>query len=325
MNISDIIHPHGLALAPMAGITDRAMRELAAGFGAEYTVTEMISAKAVVYGSAKTEELAVIGGAERPAAIQLFGSQPEFMAEAAVRLCERYSPDAIDINMGCPMKKIVSNGEGSALMRDPALAAGIVSAVRKSVRVPVTVKIRSGWDESSVNAPEFSKALEAAGADMICVHGRTKAQLYGGKADRSVIAAVKKAVSVPVMGNGDICSPLDALEMIAQTGCDGVMVARGCEVRPWIFAEIAAAMEGRDYRVSASEKKEIMRRHMALMLKYKGESGIAPARSQLAWYLKGFRGAASLRARAVTVSSEKDIAALIDAVPDEDDETIYDR
>ena len=320
MKIGGITLERGIALAPMAGITDRAMRELAVGFGAEYTVTEMISAKAVCYGSAKTEELAVLGDAERPAAIQIFGSEPDFMAEAAERLCGRYSPDAIDINMGCPMKKIVSNGEGSALMKDPALAASIVSAVKKRVKVPVTVKIRSGWDENSINAPDLARRLEAAGADMICVHGRTKTQLYGGRADRGVIAAVKRAVSVPVMGNGDIFSARDATDMMGETGCDGVMIARGCEGRPWIFAEIAAAMDGRTVVFDAADRKAALRRHMELIIKYKGERGIAPARAQLAWYMKGFRGAAALRAKAVAVETAEDIAGLISAMPDEDEE-----
>lgn len=320
MKIGSISLPMGIALAPMAGVTDRAYREMARSFGAEYTVTEMISAKAICYHSGRTGDLAEAGAAERPTAVQLFGSEPEFMSDAAREIAEKYRPDAIDINMGCPMKKIVSNGEGSALMKDPRLACEIVSAVRRSVDLPVTVKIRSGWDEGSVNAPEFAVMLEAAGADMICVHARTRTQLYAGKADRKVIAAVKKSVSVPVMGSGDIYSARDAVDMMNETGCDGVMVARGSEGRPWIFAEISAALSGRDYRITHDEMVAAVRKHMKLMLEYKGQRGITEARAQLAWYMKGFPGAAGLRARAVTVASAEDIAELISAIPDTDNE-----
>ena len=255
----------GLALAPMAGVTDRSFRRVCRRFGAAYTVSEMVSAKALCLEQAIRNpdpsriisgELASVMPDEMPMAVQLFGHEPEVMAEAAARLASgdfrgragHVIPAAVDINMGCPVRKIVGNGEGSALMRDPALAGRIVQAVvRAADPLPVTVKLRAGFDESSLNAPELARVCEAAGAAMLCIHGRTRAQGYAPGVNRAVIRAVKQAVRIPVLANGDIYTPADALSMLAETGCDGIMVARGAMGRPWLFAEIRAALRGEDY------------------------------------------------------------------------------
>lgn len=315
MNIKDIALKHGLFLAPMAGITDRAYRRICRGFGAEFTVSEMLSAKAIHYGDRKTDRLAAFDPSDRPIALQIFGSEPDIMAEAAVYLEKNYSPDAIDINMGCPVHKIVGNGEGSALMKDVPLACEIVRSVKASVRLPVTVKLRSGWDENSVNAPYMAEKLQQAGADMITVHARTKSQLYAPPVDLTIIRDVKRSVTLPVVGNGGIEGPDDALRMLDETGCDGIMIARGSEGRPWIFAEIAAALEGKPYAPpDTDETLEIAREHIRLLVADKSRSGILEARKQIAWYLKGFPGAASLRGRINTASSEGDIAEIIDEI-----------
>ena len=254
---------NGIFLAPMAGVSDKSFRALCRRFGAEYTVSEMVSAKALCYeqmskkssADTPTAALCEVRCEDGPMAIQLFGSEPDFIAEAA-RLIETreykncisdISPAAIDINMGCPVRKITSNGEGSALMKDPALAARIVEATVKATSLPVTVKIRAGWDSESINAPEMAKMLESAGASAICVHARTKEQLYFPGIDLSVIACVKEAVKIPVIGNGDIYCAADARKMINETGCDGVMIGRGAQGNPWIFSEIVDELEGREY------------------------------------------------------------------------------
>ena len=224
-------------LAPMAGVTDRAFRELCMGYGAAYCVSEMVSAKGLIMSDRKTVELLAISDNERPMAIQLFGYEPEVLAQAA-RIAAQQNPAAIDINMGCPAPKIAGNHSGSALMKDPALCGRIVETVAKAVDIPVTVKIRKGWDSSSVNAVEVARACESAGAQMIAVHGRTREQMYAPPADWDIIAAVKNAVSVPVIGNGDIYSAKDAMMMLEKTGCDLVMVGRGSLGNPWIFREI---------------------------------------------------------------------------------------
>ncbi len=310
MQIKDIKLTNGLALAPMAGVTDRAFRRLCAGMGCEYAVTEMVSAKAICYESearasapARSAPLAHIDEGI-PTAIQIFGAEPEFMARAAKMLSELtyrgasgVRPAAIDINMGCPVRKVISCGEGSALMKTPELAAKIVEAVKMAVDIPVTVKIRAGWDSSSVNAPEMAKRLESAGADAICVHGRTREQFYAPSSDNRVIAAVKRAVSVPVFGNGDINTAADALRMLDETGCDGLMIARGSMGNPWLFAEIAAALEGREYRAPELRARiETAYAHAEALVAERGRQGIVEARGQLAWYVKGIPGAAAARA-----------------------------
>ena len=312
----------------MAGATDRSFRQICREYGAEFTVSEMISAKALCYDQLSKKvtmpsasvDLATITEAEAPIAIQLFGSEPELMARAAEMIISReyrgcvskISPDAIDINMGCPMKKIVSNGEGSALMREPELAARIVSAVKSAVSVPVTVKIRAGWD--SITAPEFAKRIEAAGADMICVHARTREQMYLPGVDVSVIEAVKRAVSVPVVGNGDIYTLEDAVNMYERTGCDGIMLARGALGEPWLFSEIKAYLEGAPYTPPTPEERlEAAKKHLFLMLGDKPERrALAEAKKHVAWYIKDIRGAAAARDAVMCAETPTDMAAVLD-------------
>ena len=320
---------HGLFLAPLAGVSDRAFRDVCRAAGAEYTVSEMVSAKALCYeqrtkkesAPAKTAPLASVYESEMPMAIQLFGCEPDFMAEAA-RLIEEMSyrgctsdtpPAAIDINMGCPVHKIVGNGEGSALMKNPELAADIVRAVRRAVSLPVTVKIRAGWDADSINAPEMAKRLEDAGAALIAVHGRTRAQMYAPSADLGVIADVKKSVSVPVVGNGDILCAADAIRMYEHTGCDGVMIARGALGNPWLFAEIRALLEGGVYTPpSLSARMETALSQIAFMVEEKGERiAMAEARKHLSWYIKGMDGAAAARLAINTASTLAEMTAIL--------------
>ena len=326
IDIGNIHLKHGLMLAPMAGVTDRTFRMLCRRFGAEYLVSEMVSAKALCYeqrakrkefGNSGTAPLAEIKKEQLPMALQIFGSEPEFMAEAAKMIQDMsyrgctsdVPPSAIDINMGCPVRKITGNGEGSALMKDPKLASDIVFAVSKAVDLPVTVKIRAGWDKSSVNAPELAKRLEDAGASLICVHARTREQLYSPGIDLSVIERTKKAVSIPVVGNGDIYCADDALNMIDKTGCDGVMIGRGAMGNPWIFSEIAARLSGESYQVpSISDRFEVAMEHLDIMIEHKGERvGLAEAKKHMAWYLGGVRGAASARSAIMTATSSEEI------------------
>ncbi|MBQ2767933.1 MAG: tRNA dihydrouridine synthase DusB [Clostridia bacterium] len=304
---------HGLMLAPMAGVTDYAFRRICRMMGAEYTVSEMISAKALVYeqrsrnpAAARSAPLAAIRAGEHGHALQLFGSDPEFMAEAA-RLLERGSylsaqaeelPAAIDINMGCPVPKVAGNGEGSALMRDPERAAAIVRAVVDAVSLPVTVKIRSGWDENSINAPEFARRMADAGAAAICIHARTRKQMYAPSADYHVIAAVKAAVDIPVIGNGDIASAADLRHMAEISGCDGYMIGRGAQGNPWLFAELTTALEGREYTPPTPEERvAVAAEHLRLLVADKGEDiGVREARKHMAWYIHSRPGSAAARA-----------------------------
>ena len=320
---------HGLLLAPMAGVTDRTFRLLCRRFGAEYTVSEMVSAKALCYEQKSKRKEALLAGsaplaaiteAEVPMAVQLFGSEPEFMAEAARMLeanCYRgcvseLPPAAIDINMGCPVRKITGNGEGSALMKNPMLAGEITAAVCRAVKLPVTVKIRAGWDQDSVNAPELAKILEQAGAAMLCVHARTREQLYTPGIDPDVIRRVKEAVRIPVIGNGDIQSAEDAIRMMAETGCDGVMIGRGAMGNPWLFAELSAAMEHRAYTPpTLAERLDVAQEHLTQMIGHKGERvGLAEAKKHMAWYLTGLRGAAAARSAIMTAQSPEEILAV---------------
>lgn len=294
-----------LLLAPMAGVTGRAFRRLCLEMGADYLTTEMVSAKAMHYRDEKTAALAWIEEREQPIAVQLFGSEPEIMGEAARMLCERSyrgctaecAPFAIDLNMGCPVKKITGNGEGSALMKNPALAGAIVEAVVRNSTVPVTVKLRTGWDESHKNAVEFAKTLESAGAAMLCVHGRTKEQMYRPGIDLATIAAVKEAVKIPVIGNGGVMNGEDAVEMLRVTNCDGIAIARGAEGNPWIFREVYAALRGEPYTPpSVREIVETALRHAELLCSDAGEErGVREARKHIGWYCRGLRGAAMLR------------------------------
>lgn len=326
VKIGNLELKHGIMLAPMAGVTDRSFRLLCKRQGAEYLVSEMVSAKALCYEQrAKRREsilqgsapLAAITRDESPMAIQIFGSEPEFMAEAAKMLEEssyrgcrsEIPPVAIDINMGCPVRKITGNGEGSALMKNPHLAGEIVSAVTKAVKLPVTVKIRAGWDSDSINASEMARILEQAGASLICVHARTREQLYSPGIDPSVIARAKQAVGIPVIGNGDIYTADDAITMIRETGCDGVMIGRGAMGNPWLFSELIAKLEGKEYVVpSIRERLETASEQMDCMIEHKGERvGLAEAKKHMSWYLSGLRGAASARSRIMTAQSAEEI------------------
>lgn len=301
------------ALAPMASVADRAYRLMAKEFGAAYCVGEMASCKGLCYSDRKTAELLSVSGAERPMAVQLFGAEPEFMAKA-VKIAERYAPDIIDINAGCPMPKIVCGGAGSALMKTPELFAELVRAAARSTDIPVTVKIRAGWNDSSKNAVETARIAEENGAAAIAVHGRTKEQLYSGKADWNIIKAVKQAVSIPVIGNGDVQSVEDCVRMYEYTGCDLVMIGRGSYGRPWLFGQIRDHFEGKTPRPDPEldEKLNIMRRHIALLVEDKGErTGMKEARRQAAWYVKGIEGAAALRNRFGGMNTLSDLDDLI--------------
>lgn len=292
---------HGVMLAPMAGYTDRAMRLVCHQWGCEYSVTEMVSAKAVVYNDKKTFSLAKILPDEGPVAIQIFGSEPDVMAEAAsVLQAPEYgaTPVAIDINMGCPVHKIFSNGEGSALMASPPLIEKIVNAVRSKTRLPVTVKLRSGIDSQHINAVDCALAAEAGGADMICLHGRTRVQMYGGVADRKIIENVKKCLQIPLFANGDIASAADALAMKNDTGADGIAIGRGAVGNPFLFEEIMAAFNNETPKAITLDQRITTALHqLRIAIEDKGERVAIPeARKQIALYIHGFRGAAALRA-----------------------------
>ncbi len=307
------------ALAPMASVADRAYRLMAKEYGAAYVVGEMASCKGLCYSDRKTAELLSVTEEERPMAVQLFGAEPDFMA-GAVKIAEKFNPEIIDINAGCPMPKIVGGGAGSALMKTPQLFGEVVAAAVAATELPVTVKIRKGWDDSSVNAVEMAKIAEQNGAAAVAVHGRTKDQLYSGKADWDIIRAVKQAVSIPVIGNGDVTTPEECRRMYDYTGCDLVMIGRGSYGRPWLFGQIKDYFEGRAVRPEPSfeEKLAIMRRHITLLVKDKGESvGMKEARRHASWYLKGMTGAARFRNLCGTLNTFEDLERLIDIIAEE--------
>ena len=310
---------YGLFLAPLAGYTDMAMRTVSRKYGAEMTVSEMVSARALCYGDKKTPALARILENELPAAVQIFGSEPEFMAEGAkivaCGMAGGVAPSAIDINMGCPVKKIVSAGDGSALMKNPSLAYDIVKAVALAVSLPVTVKIRAGWDEAHKNAVEVALAVEEAGASLVAVHGRTKSQMYSGRASLDIIGRVKDALHIPVIGNGDIATAADALLMKRETGCDGVMVGRGAVGNPFLFAEIRAALAGEDYTSpTARERMDTALWQIRLAIEEKGErEAVLSARKQFADFAAGLRGASALRGRVHKAETYAELADCAEA------------
>lgn len=297
MKIKDVKFENNVFLAPMAGIADRAFRELCINYGAGYTVSEMVSSKGLTMGDKKSGELLTLGEIENPAGVQIFGDNPEIMAQAA-KMCIKYHPNIIDINMGCPAPKIAMNGGGASLMKNPLLAGEIIKAVSKAIDIPVTVKIRKGWDDENITAVELAKIAEKNGAAAITVHGRTRMQMYSGKVDYDIIAKVKKAVDIPVIANGDIVDEQSAAIMFEKTNCDAIMIGRGALGNPWIFRRINAYLN--ECRVlpdvSINEKMVVMLKHIQKIIEYKGEyTAMREARHHAAYYTKGIRGGAALR------------------------------
>ena len=313
MNIGNIELSAPLALAPMAGITDLPFRLICRRLGCGMTVSEMVSAKGLLYKNVKTTEMLRIDDGERPTAIQLFGSVPAELAEAA-RMVEASGADMIDFNMGCPVPKIVNNGEGSALMKNPQLAHDILAAMVKAVKIPVTVKFRAGWDNANRNAVEIARAVEAAGVSAVAVHGRTRQQFYEGKADWSIIADVKQAVKVPVFGNGDIFTVADGLRMQEQTGCDGLMIGRGADGNPWLFTALAAALRGEPLPQPPSLKERLAQaaEHLEMLIAYKNEVvAVKEMRRHISAYLKGMPHAAEFRGRFHKVDTQEQFTELL--------------
>ena len=312
----NLFPPRSVILAPMAGVTDFAFREICAELGADGTVTEMVSAKALCYGDKKTASLLRRNKAVR-CGVQIFGCEPEFMARGAQLALELSGCDYVDINMGCPMPKIVNNGEGSALMKDPALAGRIVRAVCDAVNVPVTVKTRKGWDKSHVNVVELAKIVQDNGAAAIAVHGRTKTMLYSGVADWDSIAQVKQAVSIPVIANGDVISPEAALRCLNWTGADGLMVGRAAFGDPWLFQQIRAALDGEPVpeRPPLARRMEVALRQMELAQADKGEHiACLEARKQLAWYLRGVRFSNYYKQQISQIKTIEDVCRVIGGI-----------
>ena len=309
MNIGNLKLEGYAALAPMAGVADKAMRELCIDFGAAYCISELISAKGVSLGDRKSKELMSVSDKERPVGIQLFGSDPAVMAEAAKAAATNH-PEFIDINMGCPAPKVAASGGGSSLMKNPKLSGEIVAACVKAVDLPVTVKIRAGWDKSTITAVEVAKRCEEAGAAAVTVHGRTRDQMYAPPVDLDIIKAVKDSVDIPVIANGDIDSPKAAANMYEKTGCDFIMVGRAAMGAPWLFSQINAYLHNGTILPDPplSQKMVIMLRQIELMRKYKGEHiAMLEARKHTAWYMKGLRGAAELRRKCAEITNFDDV------------------
>ena len=297
LTIGNVTLPNNLILAPMAGVTDLPFRLLCKEQGAGLLCMEMVSAKAILYKNKNTESLLTIDERECPVSLQLFGSEPDIISQIAHEIEERPF-DILDLNMGCPVPKIVNNGEGSALMKNPSLAGEIIEKTARAIKKPVTVKIRKGFDDNHVNAVEMAKIAEASGAAAIAVHGRTREQYYSGKADWDIIRQVKEAVSIPVIGNGDLLTAEDVIAMYEQTGCDGFMIARGAQGNPWIFKQILHYFETGEHlrKPSFTEVKEMILRHAKMMQEYKGEYiGMREIRKHAAWYTAGYPNSAKLR------------------------------
>lgn len=297
LKIGSLELENNVILAPMAGVTDKAFRLITKPFGPALMYTEMVSGKGLLYKNRKTEVLLEVLTEEKPTAAQIFGHEPDVMAAIAENAL-KYGAEMIDINMGCPAPKIVNNGDGSALMKTPELAGEIIKSVKKAVDCPVSVKFRTGWDESRINAVEFAKIAEDSGADALTVHGRTREQFYSGKANLDIIKQVKEAVSVPVIGNGDIHNGISAAHMLSYTGCDGIMVGRAAQGNPWIFSEIISYLRDGTIIIppTLEERSETAIRHLKLLTEFKGEHrGVLEGRKHTAWYFKGFEGGARLR------------------------------
>ncbi len=309
LRIGNVVLENPYILAPMAGVTDLPFRLLCREKGAGLVVTEMVSAKAISYNNRNTEFLLNIHEEEKPVSLQIFGSDPDVMSEVAKQIEERPF-DILDINMGCPVPKIVKNGEGSALMQNPKLVHEIVSKVSRAIQKPLTIKIRKGFNDENVNAVEIAKIIEDAGAKAVAVHGRTREEYYSGKADWEIIAKVKEAVSIPVIGNGDIVSAETAKAMQKMTNCDGVMIGRAAMGNPWIFSELNAY--NTQDEISVEEKVNMMLRHAKMQLEYKGDYiGIREMRKHVAWYTTGLKNAARLRGKINAVESFEELEELL--------------
>ena len=304
MKIGNVIINKKAVLAPMAGVSDKAFREICVKFGAGYTITEMVSSKGISYMNKKTLDLMDISKSERPCGIQIFGENPETMAQAA-KLALTKKPDIIDINMGCPAPKVNKSGGGAILLKNPELCYKIVKSVKKNINVPLTVKIRKGWDENSVNAVEIARLCELAGANAITIHGRTREQMYKPSVDLNIIKEVKKSVKIPVIGNGDIKSAKDAINMLKTTGCDLIMVGRAAIGNPFIFKEINYALLNKSYKKPTPEEKiSVMTEHIFKICQYKGERiGMKEARRHICMYLKGMTSACKFRNEACMLTS----------------------
>lgn len=314
MYIGNVKLDNNVFLAPMAGVTDMPFRVLCREMGCGLVYSEMVSAKGIMYNNENTNKLLFVSDRERPAAVQLFGSNPDIMGGMAKKI-EGADIDILDINMGCPAPKIVKNGEGSALMKNPRLIGDIVFAVSHAQKKPVTIKIRKGFDDNSINAVEIAKEAEKNGAAAIAVHGRTREQYYSGKADWDIIKQVKNAVNIPVIGNGDITDAVSAKAMIEQTGCDAVMIGRAAQGNPWIFREVAAYLETGELipPPTMEEKREIARRHAEMLIDYKGEYiGVREMRRHLTYYTRGIKDAAQVRRIVNGAESLEEILNMID-------------